>query len=310
MSGLTLRQSRIRLSEAGKIWSEIWSEIENPNPFLSFDWFEVLVFNILKIDPEAFIFYDGNRPVGLLLARIEADIIKLFGDEQITDFNGLLYLPGYEDGIVRVLHRHLQKFRLDFFPLLDEDPLVRFLPVYLRDVTIEDCDPCPVITLPPDWDGYLKLLTGRDRHELRRKLKRGANLRLRPAQPDEVAILFEHMARSDEEKERFLTPEIKAFFKDIASRFEKKGWLRYRILNLGKRPIGSIFSFQIQNRVYVYNMGFDPGYQGLSPGIVMIAHDIRAAISEGFCSYDFLRGDEGYKLKLGAKIRWTKRLRR
>ncbi|RKX71200.1 hypothetical protein DRP53_02315 [candidate division WOR-3 bacterium] len=128
-------------------------------------------------------------------------------------------------------------------------------------------------------------MDAKSRHELRRKL-RG----LVPGQ--DLGILFHLMAVSDQNKARFLTPEIKAFFTGIGQAFKKRGWLRYRILEYQGCPIDAIFSFQIGDCVYVYNMGFDPEYRGLSPGIVMLGQDIREAIEAGFGYYDFLRGDE------------------
>jgi CelD/BcsL family acetyltransferase involved in cellulose biosynthesis len=74
------------------------------------------------------------------------------------------------------------------------------------------------------------------------------------------------------------------------------------------QTIGMLLGFGFKRRVYLYNMGFNPAFRTLSPGIVTIGLDIHSAIDDGFQYYDFLRGDEDYKFRLGAKSRYTVRL--
>ena len=52
--------------------------------------------------------------------------------------------------------------------------------------------------------------------------------------------------------------------------------------------------------MYYYNAGVDPDAKDLSPGIVMTARYIEAAIALGRRRLDFLRGDEPYKYEWGA----------
>ena len=88
------------------------------------------------------------------------------------------------------------------------------------------------------------------------------------------------------------------------------GWLRLRGTYLSDTLISILFSFQMENTVYLYNSGFDPAYAHLSPGIVNICQDIQSAILEGITQYDFLRGDERYKYQFGADDRATVRILR
>ena len=39
----------------------------------------------------------------------------------------------------------------------------------------ETIETCPTIALPTDWNAYLSTLRGKDRHELRRKIRRAEN---------------------------------------------------------------------------------------------------------------------------------------
>jgi len=49
-----------------------------------------------------------------------------------------------------------------------------------------------------------------------------------------------------------------------------------------------------------YNAGIDPDARELSPGVLLMAELIRAALGAGARRFDFLRGDEPYKYEWGS----------
>jgi CelD/BcsL family acetyltransferase involved in cellulose biosynthesis len=49
-----------------------------------------------------------------------------------------------------------------------------------------------------------------------------------------------------------------------------------------------------------YNAGIDPEAKELSPGVVLAACYVRAALEAGAKHFDFLRGDESYKYEWGS----------
>lgn len=53
-------------------------------------------------------------------------------------------------------------------------------------------------------------------------------------------------------------------------------------------------------RAYYYLGGFDPAYERLSPGTLLVAHAVAEAVREGAKTFDFLRGGERYKYRWGA----------
>lgn len=301
-----------RISGLARIWPEIFDGSGRKSPFLSYEWFTAISGPIIKNDPEAFVFFKKDRPVGILPASVEGDCLRLIGDVRVTDINGLLFLPGCDDLIINELVSLIQKrgLKVDLSPVEENDPLVEILPGMLPDIKIENGDRCPLLILPDSWEVYLESLDGKDRHELRRKLKKASRVEYKDLGPEAIDTLFELMSASDKEKALFLDRDVQSFFSTLAQTFHNNGWLRFRGIVLDFRPIGIIFSFQTDDRIYVYNMGFDPEFQHLSPGFVTIALDIRTGIEEGFKYYDFLRGDEAYKLHFGAKIRHTMRIRR
>ena len=50
---------------------------------------------------------------------------------------------------------------------------------------------------------------------------------------------------------------------------------------------------------YLYNSGYDPAYSHLAVGLISKAHAIRDSIERGLTRFDFLRGEEDYKRRLG-----------
>ena len=95
--------------------------------------------------------------------------------------------------------------------------------------------------------------------------------------------------------------EYRAVFRACAA----AGYLWLDVLWQETTPIAALLAFldRGQGSFCYYVSGFDPCYAALSPGSVLVAQSLRAAIEGGFRTYDFLRGDEPYKLALGARIR-------
>jgi len=299
-------------SRCSAIWEMLFNQTPNPSPFTSFDWFHDLCENLLKVDPKIMIFFENDQPVGIIPGVIEDDTLRLLGDERVTDINDMIYLPGYEHRIIKGLASFTKSRNLhvELFPLEKQSPLILYLPKFVDDVIIEEIDTCPILCLPDSWEAYLNNLDGKLRHELRRKLRKAAQVTTQSIGAEHIEILFNLMTASDINKKEFLNDEICEFFNSIAHSFFKNDWLRFRATFLDSQPIGVLFSFQYKDRIYLYNSGFDPDFSHLSPGIIAIGIDIKAAIDEGFKYYDFLRGEEKYKLHFGAQKRYTVRLRR
>jgi CelD/BcsL family acetyltransferase involved in cellulose biosynthesis len=170
-------------------------------------------------------------------------------------------------------------------------------------------DVCPVIELPASWDEYLASLRKKDRHETRRKLRRlnrEANHRwYRVENPGELSPAIDTFIRlhrqSSTDKHQFMDDAMADFFRGMAETLLPTGWLWLSMLDVEDKPVSGLLSFDYGNRIWVYNSGFDPEYQWLSPGVVTKAFAIQEAISKGRAFFDFLQGDEPYKYRFGAQ---------
>ena len=119
----------------------------------------------------------------------------------------------------------------------------------------------------------------------------------------EIAQFIRLMAASDIEKEAFLQDENnQSFFRTIVPLLHERGWLQLNFLTVDDERAAAYINFVYGDRVMVYNSGLDHrDYGDLSPGIVLLAYNIRHAIEQGYQLYDFLRGSEAYKYRMGGR---------
>ena len=173
----------------------------------------------------------------------------------------------------------------------------------------------PRVSLPADFETYLESLTKKERHELRRKIRRletGRRVAFRVAGEPERAAAFDRFVelhrRSRGEKAEFMTKPVERFFRDIADALAARGWLRLGILEVDGEDAAVLYAFAYEGTLALYNAAYDPALASLSVGIVSHAYALRSAIAEGLGAYDLLRGNERYKYDLGADDHWLVRV--
>lgn len=167
---------------------------------------------------------------------------------------------------------------------------------------------CPIIPLPDSFDSYLSSLDKKQRHEVRRKLRRanGAEAELElVANADTLAQdideFLELLQKSTFEKEAWLNDGRRAVFHATAKAALEAGTLQLLFLKVEGQRAAALFNFAYKGRVWVYNSGLDPAAFGhLSSGVVLTALAIEKGIEDGNSEFDFLRGNETYKYRFGA----------
>ena len=271
----------------------------------------------------------GQGELAVLTVQQEPDgpllgVAPLFGSPARWQTVGCVAVSDYLDWVTaRGREREVLAALLDY-PLpwqsLDlcnvhrDSPTLRYLPALARErgwvVQSEVQDVCPVVRLPATWEEYLASLRRKDRHELRRKMRRAeetAGLRWYVVEsahdlPAEVDDFLHLMAQSGEDKAAFLTPERRRFFHELAQVSFAAGQLELSFLAVGEHKVASYFSLLYDNRVLVYNSGLDTTLQpALSAGIVLTGLLLRRAIERGRSEYDFMRGNERYKYRFGGQ---------
>jgi CelD/BcsL family acetyltransferase involved in cellulose biosynthesis len=273
---------------------------------------------------------DDGRLVGIApMFRTDTDegqsVIYLVGCRDVSDYLDLIVEAGQEEVVYRALLNYLGGDALDwdvvdFCNLPQDSPT----PVKLREMAeergyqtaVEVEDVCPIVPLPDTWEEYLMSLDKKQRHEVRRKLRKakggGANFYVvgpeHDLQAEMEAFIDLHQA-SAPEKDNFMDPQMQGFFLEVAQVLQDRGWLQLAFVEIRGEKSASLLNFDYGNSILVYNSGYDPTtFRHLSPGIVVTARSIEHAISLGREKFDFLRGDEVYKYRFGAQDTEVRRL--
>ncbi len=172
-------------------------------------------------------------------------------------------------------------------------------------------DVCPVVELPGDWDTYLMSLRKKDRHELKRKVRKlegRDDVRWHLVPPDdpdrmrqEMKVFLELHRSSGVDKAHFMDDKMAAYFLDMAEDMAGTGWLDLAVLAVDGEPASAYLSYIYGERLYLYNSGYSQRFAAYSAGVALLAYRIHKAILQGVKWFDFLRGDEDYKYDFGAK---------
>ncbi len=250
--------------------------------------------------------------------------LTLLGDHHVADYMDGAAVKSDAACILRDLWREafdgLTWDRLELRHVPSASPLVPALQTVARErdlpLHVEPDEVCPVALLCNSWDGYLQMLNKKQRHEIRRKLRRsqeGAEWSWRTVETAadlerDLPVFFRLHEASAGEKARFMTPPMQSFFRSIAAVLLEAGILRLSTFARDGVDIAAIMCFFHRDRYLLYNSGYDPADAIVNPGIAAVAMAMQAAISERAVAFDFLSGDDPYKYQFGASNTHTCRI--
>ncbi len=252
-----------------------------------------------------------DAPLGLAPLQLSGERLTFVGGTDLFDYHDFIAPdPAFYFELFDCLESEPWR-EMELVSVPEWSPTFTLLPQAAQErgygIVIEEEDVVPGVTLPESWDAYLASLRKKDRHELRRKLRRleaAGPVRVRLADDAtlerDLVLFHEVMAESREEKREFLSPEREAFFQRIAGRMQEAGHLRLFLLEIGDEPAtAAILSFDYAGRRLLYNSGYRHGYDHLATGLMLKALCIKDAIESGLSYFDLLRGAEHYKYHLG-----------
>jgi CelD/BcsL family acetyltransferase involved in cellulose biosynthesis len=258
--------------------------------------------------------YDDEKLIGIApLLKKNGNITiagtdRVLGEELVTDFGDIIALKGQEKEVWEEIIKQLKKDGLSHFSFdfIREDSN-SFGILNNKGIYKEVIDVAPVLELPATWDEYLLSLDRHNRHEIKRKIRRLEEEQVlkfcHEGDPSDIDEFFRLLSVSTEQKKKFLTYEMKEFFRDTVAQFWKTNQLNLCFMKVNGKNIASALSFVYKDTVLLYNSGFDPEYNRLSAGLTLVVYMIKHAIEQGHKHFDFLRGGEKYKYNLGAKER-------
>ncbi len=268
----------------------------------------------------------GIAPLFLAQHEGHACLLNL-GAIEISDFLNVLVQPEdvgeFASGLLDflVLNPDLPAWeKLDLYNILETSPIIDALK---KEATArqwgfhaERLQPAPFVSLPGDWETYLANIDKKQRHEIRRKMRRleKADVESRwyivkdaATLDEEIQSFFDLMAQ-DPQKAAFLTEAMQTYMRNLVHTTCEEGYLQLAFLEIDGHKAAAYLSFDYNNRIWVYNSGFDDQFLSWSPGWVLLSYLLQWANQNQRQAFDFLRGDEKYKYRFGAVDRFIRRI--
>lgn len=271
-------------------------------PFLTAWWEE------LAPGGELLVVHDGRS---LLSLHRMGSVVAFMGDGDLTDYHSPLGAD--PEPIVSKLAGDLPGINLTFDSLPGEasSPMANGLIAAGLEPRVSEDAVAMVLDLPATIEGYVEGLEKKERHELRRKRRRYEE-QLGPLHHETFVgggFGFDEFVRlhrlAPGHKGRFMTGSRLAFFSRLAS---QPGWRVDLLMRDGGVATAGLFGWSDERDYYLYNSSFDPALQSVSPGLVLLLSMIEHSINRGWGRFDFLKGDEPYKARLGARPRQLYRI--
>jgi CelD/BcsL family acetyltransferase involved in cellulose biosynthesis len=171
----------------------------------------------------------------------------------------------------------------------------------------EQFSPVIPIALTGDFESYLAGIDKKQRHEIRRKMRRAAEYELPVSwyilddetRLDEYMQAFLKLMENDPDKANFLSPAMRLQMANAARAAWHSGWLQLAFLEVDGQKAAGYLNFDYNGRIWVYNSGLDQRFLELSPGWVLLGHLLQWANENKRSVFDFMRGEESYKFKFG-----------
>jgi CelD/BcsL family acetyltransferase involved in cellulose biosynthesis len=309
------------LEKSKEEWDEFLFSTEQKCIFLTQEWFTSWWKNFSEDNSlEVLIFKDKNESlIGIAPFMERNKILKFIASQEVSDYCDFITRKEkrrefYENllNYLRINYSRMQKIEL--INVNQSSPTLSFLPQLAEShgfsYTCQELEVVPTLTLPISYESYLDQLDKRNRHEIKRKLKRVESLeKIRTQKITDPQELRTHAddfiqlhQNSSPSKGKFWQKKgMIDFFRELIYRFSLEGWVELNFLLYEDKAIAALLNFSFFDRIYFYNSTFDREYAWYSPGLFLFNQSLKEAIQEQKKEADFLRGDEKYKYNFGAK---------
>jgi CelD/BcsL family acetyltransferase involved in cellulose biosynthesis len=306
-----------------------WQRLVEPKslgaPFRTYAWVSSWWTHVsTSKEPQVMVARRDGDIVGILPAYVERTRLggrrlRLMGDGIVgSDWLGAIARPAHLQPVSRAFAAHLHEAGCDEVQLDDlapDDPLIRAV-----GGKVEPRFKCPCIRIAGSFDEYLERLPdgiGAQLHRRRRWLERRPGYAIeeltRPADVERgMRVLFElHRRRWALEggSDAIDSEAVERFHVEAARMLAQKGWARLWLLHADGAPRAALYGFRHGDRLAYYQSGHEPEWRPRSVGTVLLGHVIATAFAQRLTEFDFLRGEEPYKLRWATGMRETVRLR-
>lgn len=291
-------------------WKEIFLRCPDATPFQHPSW---LLCWIQAFQPRDLIGIEvraGKRLIGfaaLLIYPRDGERVLAFAGGGVSDYLNLVAEPGSEQLVIEQVLDAVQSIPIwTILDLTDLSGNSTLMQSALGREHTRKHDVCYVLPLPQSTEQLVESVTKRQWSNLRNARSRTqregeATIERATAQNsseflDDLVRL--HTIRWNELDQNGVLSDSKLldFHRGVAPALLKDGLVRLYRMRLNERTIAVIYAFFHRETVFCYLQGFDPKFAHLSPGTQLMFAVIEDAVTLGMRRFDFLRGEEGYKL--------------
>jgi len=314
---------------------KIWENLEagtNTSYFLSWGWIENWLSSLPDpVKPELAVFLEGEEPrLAFFLGKanlVRKHLLKSRGwfvnatgipefDRVYIEYNGFLCSHPETFGFIDIIHSLPDSWDELYLPGLDMrsfpgTSMPEDLPPYKTIVQDDLLSPfVDLDSVRARGGDYLSLLSANTRAQIHRSYRlceKNAPVRLEIARDahsamdiyQELVSLHENTWTGKNKTGAFSSDYLYKFHRQlILSRLEY-GEIQLIRIKSGDNTLGCLYNFVYRHNVYFYQSGMNYRLDNrLKPGLIAHAEAVRHNAAAGHRTYDFLGGDDRYKMSL------------
>jgi CelD/BcsL family acetyltransferase involved in cellulose biosynthesis len=321
-----------KISSLQNDWDRLSCASEYPNVFMTADWFQSwyedlarrsgagkLKPSVLSVKRDGII--TGIAPLSCAVTSrygMELRRLQFLARDHEWDYNDLVVgddVPGQTAALVDFLCRTKSDWELiDLQDLRDAGgALEHFRTVLTKSglphLVVPAEERCPYMPIDGTWAEMLGRRSSVTRHSFRNRQSRlnrltGGELRIRILDdPQNESGLLDRMIALEMQKQvggRISIPFLGQHAGVFVSLFDKlgpKGWLCVAVMEWNDRLLSWHLLFRCGKRLWGYLTAYDHEFARLSPGTMMIPAIVDHGFAQGCTEYDFLSGEEPYKMQ-------------
>lgn len=306
-----------RLRELAPEWHELWLQSESGTVFQRPEWLLPWCQHLASGEPRVLAVRRNDVLIGLAPFILQNGAgqraLRVMGCG-VSDYLDVLIAQGERENVQGALEHWLSAQReFDTCEWTDLPPgsvLLTLADVARPHSRIIAGSACPGLPLP-EGSRELRAVLPRKKHQdilaARKKASREAEVTIARADAegcDELlsGLFHLHSAcwRARGEQGVLADQRVQAFHRAAANNLRARAALLLAGLRLGERLIAVVYGFFDRSALRYYLSGFEPTLAHLSPGTLIVAYGLEAALEHGCSQLDFMRGAEPYKYTWGA----------
>lgn len=317
-------------------WEALHESCDHDSIFLTFGW-QYLWWKHYGQKAELALFTARSRGklVGVLPAYVQTQrvrgavpvrMLRLIGTggDTAPDYLGMLVHDEFAHSASRELVRAVMEW--------DEWDVLRFADLWkssaLQEALLEAADERKLghqsdvsariyyAKLPGTFDEYLAGMHRDRRYTVRNTRRRfekepGARFTIYN-DPQTIDAAFDrlkelHLLRwaPRDDHHAFASDTYLSFHRSVVHDCLSKGYLRLCGLEVDGVAVAMYYCYVYRGCWYYFQSGFDPAFERLRPGLVLMGYAINAAIDEGCHTFDMLRGEYDFKRQWAKETRET-----